>query len=262
MRVLRFVDHTRVARFRTGAVGPRTLRTYVRLPTSGQPPYPLIVFGHGYATTPGLYAPLLDAWARAGFIVAAPLFPVESADAPGGPDESDLVNQPGDIRFVISSMLAADRSPRSWLHGLVDPRRIAVAGQSDGGETAFAVGYERSYADPRVRAAVVLSGALLPGEPLLPGPRLPPLLAVQGTADTVNPPQLTYDFFGQAHEPKFLLRLLGAGHLPPYSTNRRQLAVVERVTIAFLNAYLRHGSIRGIVRAASGSGVARLVADP
>src|SRR5579864_8232198 len=86
VEVLRFVDRARFAHYRTGAVVSRVLTTYVRYPTAGRPPYPLVVFGHGFAVTPGLYATLLDAWARAGFVVAAPLFPVENANAPGGPD--------------------------------------------------------------------------------------------------------------------------------------------------------------------------------
>ena len=261
VQVLRFVDHARFAHFRTGLVVPRKLVTYVRYPTSGRPPYPLVVFGHGFSVTPGIYARLLDAWARAGFVVAAPLFPVENANASGGPDESDLVNQPGDIRFVITRLLANARNPRSRLYHMIDPRHIAVAGQSDGGETAFAVAYEQSYRDPRISACVVLSGARLPGEPLVGG-EAPPLLAVQGTADTINQPYITRSFFTDVKRPKFLLWLLGAGHLPPYSTNAAQLMVVERTTIAFLDHYLRRGPISRLTGAAAVPGVARLVAKP
>ena len=257
----RWVDHTRVAHFRTGATVSRTLITYVRRPTTGRPPYPLVVFAHGFATTPGVYAPLLDAWARAGYLVAAPLFPVESANAPGGPNEDDLINQPADVSFVISRMLAASSNPTSALYHLVDRHRIAVAGQSDGGETAFAVAYERSYRDPRVTACVVLSGARLPGEPLVGG-RRPPLLAVQGTADTINRPSLTSELFRDTGRPRFLLWLLHAGHLPPYTTSARELRVVERVTEAFLATYLGQASPGRIARAARAPGVARLVADP
>jgi dienelactone hydrolase len=261
VQVLRFVDHARFAHFRTGAVVPRKLVTYVRYPTAGRPPYPLVVFGHGFSVTPGLYAKLLDAWARAGFIVAAPLFPLENANAPGGPDESDLVNQPGDIRFVITELLADARNPNSRLYNMIDSRHIAVAGQSDGAETAFAVGYEQIFRDPRVSACVVLSGARLPGEPLIRSGD-PPLLAVQGTADRINQPYLTATFFREVERPKFLLWLLGAGHLPPYSTNATQLALVERTTIAFLDHYLRGGPIAQITAAAAAPGLARFVAEP
>jgi fermentation-respiration switch protein FrsA (DUF1100 family) len=262
LAVLRFVDHTRSAHFRNGTTRPRTLVTYVRYPRVGRGPFPLVVFGHGFRVMPGVYASLLDTWARAGYVVAAPVFPVENAHAPGGPDESDLVNQPGDLTFVITQLVGASASPRSVLHGLIDPARIAVAGHSDGGETALAVAYDGRFLDRRVRAAVILSGAELPGGPLVFCPGSPPLLAVQGTADTINPPRFTRQFFRAASPPKFLLMLVGARHQPPYSTNGRELAVVERVTVAFLDRYLGHGSLPQLLQAAAAPGLARLTADP
>jgi predicted dienelactone hydrolase len=113
MRVVRLVDHARVAHFQTGASGPRVLVTDIRYPAHGRPPYPLVVFAHGFALTPTPYVRLLDAWARAGYVVAAPAFPVERAGAPGGPSESDLPNEPGDIHFVISQLLRGSRLPDS-----------------------------------------------------------------------------------------------------------------------------------------------------
>jgi hypothetical protein len=61
-------------------------------------------------------------------------------------------------------------------------------------------------------------------------------LAVQGTADTINPPEETYAFYNQAAPPRFLLRLLGAGHQPPYTEPGPELQAVQRTTIAFLDA--------------------------
>jgi dienelactone hydrolase len=263
LRVFRFVDHTRLVHFRNGTTASRVLVTYVRYPRNdGGGPYPLVVFGHGFAATPRLYARLLDAWARAGYVVAAPLFPAENANAPGGPYEGDLVNQPGDMSFVISRLLAVNVRSESPLHGLIDPARIAVAGQSDGGETALAVAYDRPFLDRRVGAAIILSGAALPDTPLELGAGSPPLLAAQGTADAINPPRLTTAFFDAAHRPKFLLALLGAGHVPPYTTDHLELAIVERVTTAFLDHYFKNGSLLRLIGAGNVRSVARLTADP
>ncbi len=202
--------------------------------------FPLIVFGHGFAVTPAPYSRLLVAWARAGYVVAAPVFPQENANAPGGPREADLVNQPGDMSFVISSLLDATSPGLTGFAGMIDPRRIAVAGQSDGGDTALATAYDPSVRDPRVSAAVVLSGAEDPFAPAFSFDRSgPALLATQGTADTVNPPSMTNAFYGIAPSPKYLLELLGASHQPPYTRPGPQLATVERVTIAFLDAYVK-----------------------
>jgi hypothetical protein len=178
LRVVTFVDHSRLLHVPGVGFVSRKLVTLVRYPAAGSPtrvdvvgapperaagPFPLLVFGHGFAVTPAVYAPLLRSWTRAGYIVAAPLFPLENANAPGGPNESDLVNQPRDMSFVVSRMLAASADSQSVLSRLINQRAIAVAGQSDGGETALAVAYDRSFLDRRVRAALILSGAEIPG---------------------------------------------------------------------------------------------------
>jgi dienelactone hydrolase len=255
LRVLRLIDRSRTIRLRDGRSEPRTLVTYLRYPALGPSsatdvpnaapasaggPYPLTVFGHGFAVTPWQYAHLLQSWARAGYVVAAPVFPLGNANAPGGPDEDDLINQPGDMSFVLSSVLSLSQPGAGPLAGVVDAARIAVAGHSDGAETALAVAYSRRFRDPRVSAAVILSGAEMGGVGGYSfGQGSPPLLAAQGTADIFNEPKYTNAYFKLARRPKFLLRLLGAGHLPPYSYEQPQLAIVERVTIAFLDTYLK-----------------------
>ncbi|MHB8533416.1 MAG: alpha/beta hydrolase family protein, partial [Solirubrobacteraceae bacterium] len=214
-------------------------------PVRGTGPFPLVVFAHGFAVSPATYTRLLRAWARAGYVVAAPVFPLESAGAPGGPEEGDLVNEPADISFVISKLLAAAAVPGGPLAGLIDPARIAVAGQSDGGIAALMVADSRRMRDRRVRAAIVLSGAEQSGVGGYSFAGGPALLAVQGTADTINAPANTYAYFRAAAHPKYLLRLLGAGHLPPYTSQQPQLGLLERVSIAFLDGYLRPGTPDG-----------------
>ena len=260
VRLFRFVDRSRTIRLPDGRHEPRSLVTVVRYPAAGGP-YPLIVFGHGYALTPARYDGLLRGWAQAGYVVAAPVFPLENADAPGGPNESDLVNQPRDMSFVISRLLVLSGRPKGVLGGKIDPSRLAVAGHSDGAETALAVAYDRRFRDSRVRAAIVLSGAALPGMGPFPK-RGPPLLAVQGTADTINAPATTAAFFGLAQHPKFLLWLLGASHLPPYTDRQPQLGIVERATIAFLDHYLKGRPLRLLEKTAQRPGLTRLTADP
>jgi len=237
---LQLIDRSRLAKPRHLSPVPRRLPTvllYPAPPESG--PLPLVVFAHGFADTPASYHRLLNAWAQAGFVVAAPVFPLENAHAPGGPDESDLINEPTDISFVITRLLAESAAASGPLHGLIDPSRIAVAGQSDGGEAALAVADARRYRDPRIRAAVILSGAELSGiggyEFTAAGPSL---LAVQGTADRSNEPRYTYSYFRAARGPKYLLRLPRAGHLAPYVSQQPQLGIVERVSVAFLADYL------------------------
>ena len=277
LRVLTFVDRTRVARFHTGALTPRTLVTQIRYPASGPPgandlrdaapltgagPFPLIVFGPGFAETPTAYARLLDAWARAGYVVAAPLFPLTQKHVPGGRRQRDLFNQPGDMRFVTTRMLHENRLSASFLYEMIATHLIAVGGQSDGAATALADALDPEFADPRVRAAVILSGAELTSidDDIHFPAQGPALLAAQGTRDDLNEPAATQRFFDLAPRPKFLLTLIGATHLPPYTAQQPYLGVVERVTIAFLDRYLlaRHASLARMRRSGDVRGVAQL----
>ena len=237
--MLRLVDTSRTIRLKSGRSQPRTLLTYVRYPALGAPgetdvpdaapavaegPYPLVVFGHGLAVTPQIYARLLQTWASAGYVVAAPVFPLSSAKAPGGPDAADVIKQPTDMSFVISSLLAQNAPGAGPLAGLIDTGEVAVAGHSDGAETALAVAYSRRFHDHRVDAALVFAGAEMSGTGGYSFPRGgPALLAVQGTADRFNEPRFTSAYFKLAQPPKFLLRLLGAGHLPPFTSEEPQL---------------------------------------
>ena len=273
---LALVDPGRSIRLRGGRTLPRALLTYVRYPAAaassaseipGAPPargpFPLVVFAHGFDVTPATYASLLDSWTRAGYVVAAPLFPRTNPHSPGGPDEADVVNQPADVSHVITGVLAASSVP-GLLSGLIDPGEIAVAGQSDGAETALAVADSRRDRDPRVRVALVLSGAEMSGIGGYSFAGGPALLAVQGTRDTFNEPRYTYAYYRAARAPKYLLQLLGAGHLPPYTTQQPQLTIVERVTRAFLDGYLRGSAAARAQLATLGRsvGAASLVSDP
>jgi fermentation-respiration switch protein FrsA (DUF1100 family) len=278
LRTLTFVDRSRTIRLANGTTEPRTVVTEIRYPAAGAAgandvrnaraaggPYPLVVFGHGFGVTPTPYAPLLDAWARAGYVVAAPIFPLGSALAPGGPSEADLVNEPTDMSFVISRMLAESKRTTGPFRGLLERDRIAITGHSDGGDAALAVAFDPSFRDARVSAAVILSGAEIPQLGAFPFPRRgPPLLATQGSADTINPPSATSMFFALAPRPKFLLTLAGAPHLPPYSDEQPYLGIIERVTVAFLDRYLKTqpAALHRMLTAGRVGGLATLLADP
>ena len=254
--VVTYTDPTRRMWIPGRGAEPRELETIIRYPTATDEgradvmnappaqtggPFPLVVFAEGFNITPAPYAALLQSWVRAGYVVAAPIFPLTNPNAVGGPNESDLVNQPTDMSFVITKLLAAAAGHRGILAGLIDSRRVAVSGQSDGGSTALAAAYDQNYFDRRIDAAMIFSGAMIPGVGGYDFPTpSPPMLAVQGTGDAVNNPASTYHFFGLARRPKFLLSLLGAPHLGPYTNEQPQLGIVERVTTAFLNHFLKH----------------------
>jgi predicted dienelactone hydrolase len=228
----------------------RVLPTMVRFPVAasgGRPlagaPYPLILFSQGFDESTGAYAGLLDAWARAGYVVAAPTYPFTAPSGTTELNESDIINHPADLRFVIASLLQMTRDPDSPLHRLIDPNRVAVAGQSDGGDVSLAVAANSCCRDGVVKAAIILSGAELAsfgGAYFTDGSV--PLLVTQGNEDTINPPGCSAQVYDQAPQPKYYLYIAGARHLPPYLMPGPIRTGVERVTIAFLNAYVKDPS--------------------
>ncbi len=223
-------------------------------------PFPLVVFSPGYQITPSVYDPLVRAWAAAGYVVAEPTYP---DTAPGSPQiEYDMVNHPGELSQVISAVLADSGSGSGPLAGMVDPARIAVAGQSDGGDVSLAAVANNLYVDHRIKAAIILSGAeqtLFEGS-YYTGTGNPPLLAVQGDADTINPPGCSAQLYDGAGAPRYYLELPGATHLSAYTGSGSQFEVVSEVSTAFLDGYLkgmpsRIASLGPLVEA---SGVSRL----
>jgi len=210
------------------------LAHYRRLPTllwrpvaAGQ--YPLVVFCHGYDSTPLPYRHLLKHWAAKGFVVAAPYFPLTRAGAGKWLDESDVDNQPGDVSAVIT---AVERRFASW----VDPRHVIVAGHSDGGSTALGVGFADRLRDPRVSAVMVFAGARRPTMGRFSHRRLPMLLA-QSDADESNSLRSAARVWAVPRRPKVYLHLHGAQHLPPFASRCRWRPIVEAVTSDFLREW-------------------------
>ena len=138
----------------------RRLVTEVYVP-AGTGPFPFIAFSHGLNGHPRKFTQLLEAWAEAGFAVAAPAFPLSNDEVPGEATFADLGSQPGDISFVIDELLARSADETDPLYGTVDPARIGVAGLSLGGATTYGVAFNDCCLDERPIAAMVLDGARL-----------------------------------------------------------------------------------------------------
>jgi len=256
-----FVDTSRP----TGTAAPtRTLTTTIWYPTAGAVGsadlpgapilapghFPLVVFAHGWDNNPAGYEVLLHAWAQAGYVVAAPALPLTALGSPFPLDESDLTNEPADLSFVLTSMIALQGVPGGWAAGLFDPTRVAAAGHSDGAEVAAAVVLSSAAHDPRFLADLVLSGALAP----IPGGSYgalanPPVLVAQGDADASNRPSDALGVYDAAHDPRAYLDIVGGGHLPPYIGAGPQSDAVRASTVDFLDGELR-GDPNGLDRLA------------
>jgi hypothetical protein len=221
------------------SLGRRMLITQLWYP-GGRRLLPLILFAPGFQQCATPYGDLLSAWASAGYVVAGVDFPHSDCKAAGTATENDMINQPGDMSYVLTRLLALSQRSGGAVSGLIDRREVAAAGQSDGGDTVAALAANTCCEDGRLAAVAVLSGAEwapMPGRYF--AGTAPPMLFVQGSADTVNPPWKSVQLY-QADNgiARYYLDLFGADHTGPYWGTNKTEQIVVRVTVAFFDRYV------------------------
>jgi hypothetical protein len=258
-RTVTFVDSSRTTSANGSFAGApsRTLPTEVWYPATGASggdpvpdaprdtahgPYPLVLFAHGYAVTPDFYAPLLARWAAAGYVVAAPVFPILSG-SDGGASHVDFEKTWGDASFVITQMvgLGADDA----LGGMVDRTRIVAAGHSDGEMISFGLGFLQCCRDTRVRAILAMAGdlsnvgTLFASDPYTLSTGTP-ILHVMETNDEYDPYQHSIDWDRQnLTSPRWMVSL-NSSHVPPYTQpGDPAFELVSSITVAFLDGTLK-----------------------
>lgn len=233
----------------------RTLPVMLLVP-DGPGPFPLVEFSHGVTSSGPTYEPWLEPIAAAGYVVAAPTFPLTSG--PGAPI-TDYVNQPGDVYFVIDSVLEMNNDPNDPLHGRVDPQHLAVAGHSLGAMTTYGAVFNSCCAQARVDAAIVLSGVEAPftGGDYANRPPVPLLLA-HGAKDTTIVVTSSDDLFARSTGPTAFLRFPDGTHSGIFGGDRGKL--LDQAVIAWLDKWLRNDSsgFDGLDAAVTASGIATL----
>jgi dienelactone hydrolase len=174
--------------------------------------FPLIVSSHGYGDERTGEAYIAEALASRGYVVAAPDFPLTNLTS-NPRDPVDVTNQPGDVSFVLDSVLALAKMRGSWLAGRVDRHRIGASGLSYGGFTTLLVTFHPTLRDRRIRAAAALAPvACALTEPFFRAARTP-LLLVQGTQDLLVPIETNAArAFANARSPRELVTLVDATH--------------------------------------------------
>ena len=247
-------------------LGERSLLTLIRYPvargSSGSwpagGPFPLLMFAPGFQQCSDTYEHQLQTWASAGYVVASMDFPRTDCLVGSAAYEPDLVNQPGDVSYALSRLLALSAQPHDFLSGRLNPHEVAATGQSDGGDTVAALAADTCCQDHRLKAVAVLSGAEWPP---MPGPYFtrgaPPMLFVQGNADTINPPWTSVQLYRADRDTsRYYLDLYGADHMVPYTGNNPVERLVARITLAFFDRYVlgRAGALTTMTQAVRGSG--------
>ena len=220
-------------------------------------PFPLVVFAHGFATSPDDYADFLIGVASAGYVVAAPgsfvLQALRSEDpepdpaaepgsdeplpAPGpAGDGFDFAGQRRDLVATIDVLEGPDVPDE--LRGRAGTAKVTAIGHSDGGVTAAALAFNTNAGDPRVGAGIIISGSygefggswFPDGSPALP--------AIHGDSDGVNPFASSvglYDADGGGA--RYLVLVHGAGHLDLLTADP-PLSMVVGLISDFIAAYV------------------------
>ena len=172
----------------------------------------------------------MHALVEAGYVVAAPDFPLSSSKAHTRirfADISDVAEQVKDISFIIEALTAHP------FHGaMIDRERIGITGHSLGAVTSYFAVYGQKTRDPRIRAVAPIAG----GDPVQTALDNPMGLAGSGHA-SVHVPVL----FLQADKDVFA-RMTGR----PYAAYARvegpkyQLLIKNGYHMAFRDGAERH----------------------
>jgi dienelactone hydrolase len=195
--------------------------------------FPLVVFAHGFNGQADAFLGFAERWAREGYVVALPTFPLSRE---GVAYFADVANQPGDVSFVIDSLAGLDDDDP--LAGRVDEEHVAVGGHSLGGVTVLGVGYNSCCVDERVDATIQVAGGPLPYDGgTYDDPPPTPMLLVHGVQDQVVPISVGDGMASFGEGPIWYLRPDEADHVTVFTGDPGRL--FNEAALAFLDAELR-----------------------
>jgi len=264
------------------------LQVRISAPATGSQ-LPIIVFAHGFGSSLDGYAPLAQYWAARGFVVLQPTF-LDSRTLSPNPKatHSKAINayladprklviwrfRVEDVKRILDQLdLLEEALPN--LKGRLDRSRIAAVGHSFGAQTTSLLLGARvvhpdgrlgeDWADPRIKAGVLLSAAGRGGEDLSPfavehfsylnmsyAELTTPTLVVAGDADysplTVRGPDWFTDAYTLSPGANGLITLFGAEHMlggisgylvtETTDENPERVAAVQQLTYAYLRSAL------------------------
>lgn len=243
-----FVDPTRPtpSTANLAAAEERTVEVWLTLPDTDVA-VPLVVFSHGMSGHARKFEDLHRVWAEAGYAVAAPVFPLSNDGVEGSwGNLHDVPNQPGDVAFVLDELLALSADASSEYAGRFDPDRLGASGLSAGGFTTYEVAVDSERRDPRVDAAVVMSGLLNRNADLFSAADDFPVLIIHGDQDPLIGVEQAHIAYRSMSGPRYLIVLLGGGHASPYedgpATFEEKIPghdeLIYASTVAFWDRYL------------------------
>ncbi len=164
-----FIDASRPIKASMGFAGSPDRRIDLRIwypaaasaeadpaPLAAGGPFPLVIYSHGTFGSADNAMHLVRHLVRHGYIVAAPDYPLSSRAAFTRikfADPGDVINQTGDIKFIIDRLLADP-----VFGPAIDPARIGTTGHSLGAVTSYFSSFGAQTRDPRIAATALIAG--------------------------------------------------------------------------------------------------------
>jgi hypothetical protein len=217
---LDLVDATRGRSFETTINYPAARGTSGENAPVACGPFPMVVVGHGGSGTGASAVQLHRFLGQAGYVVVGPTFPAGF--------EYDQLTR--DVSFVITELLARSAGSQAPLGGLINDR-IGFIGTSKGGMIGLAL-YQAASVDPRIDAIVSKIGVAPSGTYDWAGG--PPLLMINGTADTTAPYPQAVEDYADAAPPKGLITLQGVDHTLNVGNN----PILQEAPLGFFGYFL------------------------
>ncbi|WP_228943305.1 alpha/beta hydrolase family protein [Nocardioides sp. Leaf374] len=184
---------------------------------------PLVLAGHGSGGDGASAAALHGYLVEAGYVVAAPTFP-------GG---FDIAGYAKDVRRTLTTVRAVSDRSGGLLSGRVrQGGPVGYIGTSMGAIVGLAL-VDSEQRDGRIRAVVAKAGTSF--DPTFRPVGGPPLLMLNGDADTVIPYAGARETYQQARRTKGLITLSGVGH----DLDTGGDPVLRTTSTAFLDRFLR-----------------------
>jgi fermentation-respiration switch protein FrsA (DUF1100 family) len=207
--------------------------------------FPLVIVGHGGSGTGASAAQIHRFLVQNGYTIAGPTFPAGF--------EYGLLT--GDVRFVLTEVLANAASGTGPLAGHLDAEHIGYIGTSKGGFIGLAL-YQAGLIDPRIDAIVTKIATAPAGT--YDWPSGPPLLMINGTADSTAPYAEAVRNYNDASPPKGLITLLGIDHTLAVGSG-----VLVEAPLGFFGYFLKAqpGGLQRIADGVATEPVASLQAD-
>ncbi|MDH3591520.1 MAG: dienelactone hydrolase family protein [Planctomycetota bacterium] len=245
--------------------GEKPLRVRVTHPTA-KGKYPVIVYSHGMYGSGDAYRPLVDAWAKTGYVFFQPTHP--DSRSLGVKARAEAVKawrvRPQEVALILDSLDAiVKRVPA--LKGKLDRARIGVGGHSFGAHTSQLVTGVRTriqrrlaLRDKRVKCALLISpqgrGGLFGDDAWKSWTA--PALVITGSndgdpfGDPKKTPQWRLDSYALSPPAdKYLLWIDGAHHSfggisgarrrGSGPKNEKHVALVRDAGLAFFDAYVK-----------------------